>query len=351
MSEEEVEGTTAIDTSKRDVTPPSKTIDNTDKGGNGGGKKRDGFYIFVILLLLIGGGWLGYLLSEKNKSINECGNERAQLEQEMEELNEMMYDQGLELGDDVKMNLQNMLTMYDKMEESNTELNDSIAAQKEKIQGLLTELEDVKGDKKHYMSKVYKLQKETETLRSIMKDYIRTIDSLNVANGKLTLDLENMSNDLDNMTKAHDNLAIEKAELSDKVNKGSKLVASGFVTEGIKEKSSGSYKETSKASRCTHIRSCFTLSENSIASPGNKTVYMRVITPDGSVLYSSNANTITTEKGQSILYSDKKTVNYQNQSVDLCIFHKLTSEIGKGNYVAQIYCEGVMIGTDNFVLK
>jgi len=78
---------------------------------------------------------------------------------------------------------------------------------------------------------------------------------------------------------------------------------------------------------------------------------MRVITPGGSVLSSSNANTLTTDGGQSLLYSDKKTVNYQNKAVDLCIFHELATELDEGNYIAEIYCEGVKIGSDSFVLK
>ena len=129
--------------------------------------------------------------------------------------------------------------------------------------------------------------------------YIRTIDSLNTINGVLTENLSATMQDLDNMTESRNDFQNQTEELSDKVNKGSKLTAFGFTSEGIKEKGSGSYKETERASRCTHVRSCFSLGENSIASSGNKTVYMRVITPGGSVLNSSNANALTTEGGQS----------------------------------------------------
>lgn len=342
MSEEE--GKTFIDTSQRDRKPVPVRPEKE-------GKKRDGIYIIIIVLLLLVAGYLGYVLSERNQEVNECSNQRTELENELGTLNEMMYDQGLDVGDDVKTNLQNMLSMYDKMESDNSDMNDSIQAQKDKIQNLIVELEDAKGDKKHYMSKVYKLQKETETLRSIMKDYIRTIDSLNTANGVLTENLNETLADLDAMTESRDTYQNTAEELSEKVNKGSKLTAFGFLSEGIKEKGSGSYKETTRASRCTHIRSCFTVGENSIATAGDKTIYMRIITPGGSVLNSSNSNTLKTEGGQSLLYSDKKTINYQNKAVDLCIFHKLSGEIDAGNYIAEMYCDGVKIGSDTFVLK
>ena len=112
---------------------------------------------------------------QKIEAINECSNERADLQLEIESLNEMMYEQGLDIGEDVKMNLQNMLTMCDKMEVDNQDMNDSITAQKERIEQLMLDLEDAKGDKQYYASKVAKLQKKLK-LRSIMKDYIRTMN-------------------------------------------------------------------------------------------------------------------------------------------------------------------------------
>ncbi len=318
--------------------------------GNEGGKKRDGLYIIIILLLLVAGGYMGYLISEKNKSLNLCDNEKAALVAEMEALNEMMHDEGLAIGENLRQNLENMIVQYDDMEIQNQAMADSIQQQKDKIAGLITELDQAKGDRKHYMSKVYMLQKETETLRSIMKDYIRTIDSLNVVNQGLVVDLDQTKQNLNEVSTERDDYKVQTENLTEKVNKGSKLSASSFLTEGIKEKSAGSYKETDRAASCTHIRSCFTLGENTIATPGDKTVYMRIITPGGSVLYSNNNNTFKSGD-QSLLYSDKKTVNYQNQQVDVCIFHKLTGTIEKGNYVCEIYCEGAKIGTNNFVLK
>jgi hypothetical protein len=184
-----------------------------------------------------------------------------------------------------------------------------------------------------------------------MKDYLRTIDSLNTVNQGLVYNLEETTNNLNSVTSERDNLQNQTEELTEKVNKGSKLVASQIVSEGIKEKSTGSYKETDKANRCTHIRACFTVGDNAIAKSGNKTIYFRIIGPNGAVLSSSTSNTFKAENGSNMLYSDKKTINYQNESVDVCIFYDLGTEIEKGNYRTQLYCEGALMGADDFVLK
>lgn len=336
---------TVIDTSLK-RTPRTSPPTQGRKGGY-----IDAIYAIVILLLIVLGGFLGWKLAKKNEVIAACYSEQRKLKAELTSLNEMMYKQGIDLGEDLKENLQKMLSMYELMEVDNEVMTDSIKAQKDKIQGLMTALEDAKGDKVRYASQVYKLQKETETLRSIMKDYIRTIDSLNYANGTLTQNLENTLEDLENTQNTLSDVKKQRDVLSDKVNKGARLSASGFTTTGVKEKNSGGYKKTNRARNTTHIRSCFTVGKNVIASSGSKTLYLRVMTPGGTVLNTSQRNSFQAEDQKILLYSDKRTINYQNQATDVCVFYELKEDAAKGNYSAHIYCEGVLIGTDDFVLK
>ncbi|MFD1553604.1 hypothetical protein DNU06_16135 [Putridiphycobacter roseus] len=313
--------------------------------------KKNGLYLLIIIALLLLSGFLGWKLSSKNKTINELTFQNKELSSERDEMSELLYDQGLAAGEDLKENLQNMLADYETMEALNTNLNDSILREKDKIVNLLGELEKEKGNKKYYARKVFKLEKETETLRSIMKDYVRTIDSLNTENLTLRTDLTNTRNDLTTVIQDRDDLQSKAETLSRQVSEGAKLSALSIVSEGIRERNTGSYKETDRASRATHIRSCFTIAANKISEAGNKTVYMRVLDQNGNVLYSSNGNSFATEGGKSMVYSDKKTINYQKEVIDVCIFYKLTSEIEKGNYTAELWCEGAKIGKNSFTLK
>ena len=66
---------------------------------------------------------------------------------------------------------------------------------------------------------------------------------------------------------------------------------------------------------------------------------------------SSGANTTNTQYGL-IQYSDKKTIEYNNQALDVAIYYDLKGENAeKGKYRVKLYCEGVVIGEDNFILK
>ncbi len=84
---------------------------------------------------------MGYLISEKNKSLNLCDSEKTALVTEMEALNEMMHDEGLAIGENLRQNLENMISQYDEMTIENQTMADSIQAQKDKITSLIQELD------------------------------------------------------------------------------------------------------------------------------------------------------------------------------------------------------------------
>ena len=77
---------------------------------------------------------------------------------------------------------------------------------------------------------------------------------------------------------------------------------------------------------------------------------MQIIDPSGKVMQTSS-NVAQMDNGQ-IAYSDKKEVDYNNESVDLSIYYSLRGEEAeKGNYKVNIYCQGQLIGSDSFTLK
>jgi hypothetical protein len=137
----------------------------------------------------------------------------------------------------------------------------------------------------------------------------------------------------------------------EKVKIGQKLQAFSINTTGLRMKLNNTTEASDKAKSCVQIRSSFTISENSLANAGTKTVYMQIIDPDGKTLQAKSSNTVQLEQG-TIAYSDKKEIDYNNQSIDLSIYYDLKNkEAIKGNYKVKIYCDGLLIGSDSFSLK
>lgn len=324
----------------------SETIENP--------KKSNGAFIAIILLLLLGLGAMAYLVSSKNTALSACSNENKKLNADMEEMNLMLKDMGFDvdgMSNNLTKDFTNMLNTYDELIKKDASKADSLNIQKEKIIALMKDLEQSKRSGRLNARKIAEMTRENTTLRSIMRSYVMQIDSLNTLNVKLTSDLDHTTQQLSSTTTERDQYKQEAEVNAEKVKTGQKLSAFGFNSSGLKMKLNNTTDETNKARGCVQIRSSFTISENPLTNPGNKTVYMQIIDPEGKTLQSKSGSTIQTDQG-AIVYSDKKDINYNNERIDLSIFYDLQNkEATKGNYKVKIYCDGLLIGTDNFTLK
>jgi chromosome segregation ATPase len=311
-------------------------------------KKSNGFYLILILFLMGSLAVLSYMWSTKRTELNNCSNENLLLKSDMEGMNQMLEGYVGNISSDLKKDFKNMLATYDKLIAKDASKADSLNKQKTEIQMLLGKLE---ANKKLSASQLYRFKKENETLRGIMRSYVMQIDSLNTLNYGLNKDLEDKTTKLNETSTERDEYKKEVEEKTEQIKKGSKLKAYNFVSEALRMKLNNTTEATDRAKKTVQIRSSFTISENNLTSQGKKTVYLQITGPNGETLKSRGNNTIDTESG-SVLYSDKKEIDYQNQSVDLTIYYDLQGEsLAKGNYKVKIFCEGNIIGTDSFTLK
>ncbi|MCE2742663.1 MAG: hypothetical protein LW701_03715 [Fluviicola sp.] len=314
-------------------------------------KSNNAAFMAIILLLLIGMGAMAYLWSSKKSELNDCSNANTSLKADMDGMNQMMEGYVGNMSNDLKKDFQSMLDTYDALKEKDASKADSINKQKEKILGLMNDLDQAKRSGRLTARTIAQLRRENETLRNIMKSYVVQIDSLNTLNIKLHSDLDQTTNQLNTTTAEKEEYKKEAEQNAELVKKGSKLQALSISTTGLRMKLNNMPEATNKARSCVQIKSSFTISENTITSSGKKTVYLQIIDPDGKTLQSRSSNTFQTDAG-AIAYSDKKDIDYQNASIDMSIFYDLQgADALKGNYKVKIYCDGMQIGSDSFTLK
>lgn len=311
-------------------------------------KKNNGLLIALVVLFALTTGIMAYLWSSKSSQLEACGKEKETLMKDMNDMSQMIPGYTENLTNDLKADFKNMLETYDKLKAKDASQSDSINAQKEKIQSLLNQLNS---NKKFSANQLYQMRKENETLRNIMKGYVKQIDSLNTLNLQLNSDLETRTAELSQTTADRDNYMQQATQANEKVKKGSKLQAYGFKSTGLRMKLNNNTEETNKAKSTSMVKSLFTIGENAIAEPGRKIVYMQVISPDGRTLQYRSSNTMQTAEG-TMAYSDKKEIDYNNQAVEVAIFYSQDGqEFVKGTYKVKIYCDGQLIGSDSFTLK
>ncbi|MBM78473.1 MAG: hypothetical protein CL846_08320 [Crocinitomicaceae bacterium] len=317
-------------------------------------KKKINYSLYIILVLLAVLAYLAFSISKLDNNIHQQNEKINSLEIGNQEMNDMLINEGIISDDDdksLKKNLNTLLNSYDSLEQTNTMAVDSINAQREKITSLMDDLQKEQAKSKKDKYKIYKLKKEAETLRTIMKGYIHTIDSLNTMNITLQNTLTEKNKTLNKVNSENEEFKKHNESLLEQVALGSVLQAGNITATALNIKSSGKQSETTRASRTNMIKGCCSLVGNKIAKAGNKDIYIRVLSKDGEFFPAPSPIIISDYDNNEIEMSAKRSVNYQNENTDLCIFYELQNPLQSGSYILEIYAEGFLIGSTSFALR
>jgi hypothetical protein len=134
------------------------------------------------------------------------------------------------------------------------------------------------------------------------------------------------------------------------VKAGSVLSTGGFYSAGVFARNSGAEAVTEQARKSSMIKTSFTLRENRIVKPGRKTLYLKVIGPNGSTMNGKGGGSFTAT-GQADTFGASREIDYQGQDTDVSIYFTPTSILDKGTYRLEIYEGGNLIGKSEVILK
>jgi len=243
----------------------------------------------------------------------------------------------------IQEELQTMYRQYDGLKTNNQELNDQLEKEKEKITETLKQLKNVK---RSNFAKIKQLQDETETLKTIMKDFVRQIDQLNTENKKLHTENSVIKQNYNDQIAKTDTLLSVKDSLSNQVKKAKVLKAENITIQTLNKRD----KSTKRASKLKKVKICFTIDDNVLAKKGDRYAYIRIAGPDGIILMSDDSGMFTFE-GKEIAFSSKRHLSYEGKKTDVCLFWTANTEQATGKYDIDIFMDGSQIGEQYFTLK
>ncbi len=302
----------------------------TNKGRNKSGRT---FLIAVLIIfaiavigLLI---WIFSVKSDMNTLVAEKELQRVELQSELDSLMNEHEQIKLEYGT----------------------LSDSLFVKDSIIQSNAQEIRKLLDTQWEY----YKIKKKLVLLQKVSQGYIRQMDSLYTVNKELAEENQEIKQDLQQAQRENEQIVKDKAELNEKVEMASILQVYNLNAAGVRDRGSGKEKETDKAGRLDKIRVCFTIGENQVIEPGSKELYVRIAQPDKLILTKDRSDDYTfMYQGEKIQYSIEKLVDYQNMSMNMCMYWSKSypdKEIMTGVYHVEVFFNNEVIGHTQFVLK
>ncbi|MBR7135365.1 MAG: hypothetical protein IKC85_07480 [Bacteroidaceae bacterium] len=236
-------------------------------------------------------------------------------------------------------------TQYDelKVRITNDSLQQKLEQEKLRTQQLLEELKQTKATD---AAEITRLKKELKTVRAVMRSYVMQIDSLNRINEKLTKENRRVTAKYKEASQTISTLNEEKEALSEKVELASQLDALGINMYAAKNNG----KKVRKIKNAKKFVLDFTIAKNITASTGEKTIYVRITTPDGNTLTKNSSNVFAYEDRE-INYSIKKYIEYTGEEQAITLYWDIEEFLQAGKYIVHIFADGNMIGYNSFDIK
>ena len=290
-------------------------------------KERTPQLIAVIGVLAIAMAILIGFLVTKNRQMSDMQQQFVLDKQELEDEYEAISLQ----YEGFKFSVQNDSLLY-KLENEQA-----------KVQRLQEELRMTSATDK---AEIKRLTDELATLRRILRSYVQQIDSLNRLNEELRAENRQITDQYQRTTQTLRQVAEEREKLSEKVSLAAQLVATNISAKAVNDRG----REQTRLSRSTQFVVSFTVARNITAEPGERTIYVRLMTPDGSVLSKSPSNTFPYENSD-ILYSMRRIVEYGGEEIPVTMYWDIEEFLMPGTYQADIFADGHHIGSYSFSMN
>ena len=285
-------------------------------------------WIPTIIVVLILAGVTAYLFINLNKQKEENAAIKELAEIDKKEM-ENEYQQFAQQYSEMKTQIN----------------NDSIVAQltaeQEKTQRLLNELRRVKSTD---AIEITRLKKELATVRAVIRSYVMEIDSLNKVNANLTQENTRVKGQYEAATRQIEGLSTEKRSLSEKVAIAAQLDATGISLVAKNKRG----KSTDQITKATTLQVSFNITRNVTATSGVKDIYVRIMSPTGSLL---NGEGSFSYENRTLQYSMKRSVEYNGEETPVSLFWNVSQALQGGTYQVSIFADGNMIGSRSFNFK
>ena len=222
----------------------------------------------------------------------------------------------------------------------NDSLIEKYAQAKDKVEKLLVEL---KTQKISSGKRIQELRDEISTLKKLMRHYVAIIDSLGKENAGLKAENQEIKQRNQQLTSTVNEYSQKNEALSERMQLAEKLNLTGLRFSALNKKG----KNEKKIQKAKQLLVTFTIPQNNSTPVGEKTFYVRIVSPEGNVLGSGHTFHF---EGGNVAYTERKTIEYDQQEVSLSIYHNVSAALTKGNYIVEVFVDNYRLASRTFAM-
>ncbi|APS38318.1 hypothetical protein SAMN04488033_12918 [Salegentibacter agarivorans] len=241
--------------------------------------------------------------------------------------------------------LNDLIKKYDEAIDENQVMDQNLVDARNRIERLLDSVEDNEAN----LVLISRYRREISNLKSEKDRLFRVVDSLNRQNQMMSQTLDSTNIILQERTRVSDSLQTTNQDLSNKVDRAAQLKVTNLRGEGVIVRNSGKLVENDRTRRIDQIRTCFTITANDLAGPGERNMYVQVYNPENELV---GDEIVVEHEGGPMVYSAASKVYYENNELDVCLLANTNeNRLLEGTYKVYVYADAILLGTASFNLR
>ena len=212
-----------------------------------------------------------------------------------------------------------------------------------KVEGLLSELDQEKQSNAANRKRIRDLEAEIKTLKGIVKHYLEEIQRLGEENAGLKREIEEVTQRNQQLASQVTVATSQNEQLTQTVKLAKKLNLTCLRLTALNKKG----KTEKKVGKAKQLEVNFSISTNSTASAGMKDFYVRIVTPEGSLLGGGLSFPMD---GANVPATAKRSVEYANEEISVTIYWDVNTTLTSGDYTVEVFCDGYRLASRHFQL-
>ena len=290
----------------------------------------------AVVILLIA--WLVYSTVSANRKAAavQAQFEQVQLEQAQKDLEREYDDLNAEFA---QFENSRKFIVDDSVKR---ELNDKYEAARLQVEKLQQEL----ANQKHKSAaEISRLRTEINTLRDLLKHYVEEIDRLNKENAQLRDENATIKKQNEQLSSKVETATRDNKKLTERMTLAEKLNVTGLHLSALNKKG----KNEKKVAKAVQLMVTFTIPQNNSTPVGEKTIYLRIISPSGQLL--GGGSTFSFEGGN-VPFTARKTIEYEGEEIGgVTIYYDVDTALSPGEYTVELFADNFRLISRKFSLK
>lgn len=300
-------------------------------------RKKPVLWIVLAAVLLLIVGALAVFLLRTQQQAKEAEEQAMQAQLDMEQMQlQADYD---DLNQEFSMleNQRNVI-MDDSVKRDLMEKYETARLQVEKLQ------QELKQNKQRSAAEIKKLKDEISTLRALLRHYVEEINRLNKENEQLRTENTEIKAENQSLQSRVQETSRQNERLTERMTLAEKLNVTGSSLTPLNKKG----KKEKKVKKAVQLMFHCTIPQNNSTPVGQKTIYMRLISPTGQLLGSGGSFSF---EGASVVCTAKKVIEYTGEETQLTIYYDVASPLTPGPYTVELFADNFRILSRSFELN